>query len=245
MARVALINHAGVDMERLGLIVEAADLPLGDIRLIIGDSKLNADFQGVCIARPFAKHAGNLHGLEDHLGEPWDCGVIIGSRWAAREREYSAYFAYLLGHELGHAKTVLSNISLSVFEDLILRYVRRASGRDEWRWDDMPHEVKYDRFGKAVAEEVLGPGALDDDISAILDRGLSSDEPRLSRLLELEPDKNLDDLRRELAEFARPYRSEFLELWEEDRSNGQIKIAPGLDFEWLWRPEGDSRPGAA
>lgn len=235
MARVALINDAGIDTERLGRIVEAADLPVGDIRLIVGDSKLTEDLQGVCIARPHARYAGNLHGLEDHLGESWDCGVIIGSHWAGREHEFPAYFAYLVGHELGHAKTVLGNLTLTVYEDLILRYVQRASGKGGWRWDDMPHEIRYDRFGKAVAEEVHGRGALEEEIQGILARGLSSDESRLRKLLGLDGTKDLADLQGELAEFARPYRSEFLELWEEDRANGRLKIAPGLDFDWLWQ----------
>jgi hypothetical protein len=244
MARVALINQAGVDPERLGRIVEAADLPAGDIRLIVGDSKLTQDFQGVCIARPFARYAGNLHGLADHLAESWDCGVIIGSRWAARELEFPAYFAYLLGHELGHAKTVLSDLTLTVYEDLILRYVQRASGRGGWRWDEMPHEIRYDRFGKAVAEDVYGPAELAKEVQCLLDRGLSNDEARLRNLLVLAAEKELVGLRQELADFARPYKAEFLKLWKEDQANGRLKIARGLDFEWLWRLDGDRVYGA-
>jgi hypothetical protein len=57
--------------------------------------------------------------------------------------------------------------------------------------------------------------------------------------LALAAEKELVRLRQELADFARPYKAEFLKLWEEDQANGRLRIARGLDFEWLWRLDAD------
>lgn len=238
MARVALINAAGVNQGRIARTVEAADLPSGHIRLIVGDPKLTPDLQAVTFPRSFIRYAGNLYGLEDHLMEPWDCGVSIGEAWASKEWEYPAYFSYLLAHELGHATTALTNLGLTLYEDLILQGMRQIGNDRPWRWDEMPHEIRYDQFGAAVAQEVHGRERLEAEVKEILDHGLASDEPRLHRLLQMPPRKDLVGLCEDLAEFSRPYRRQLVDLWSSARVSGSLRIADGLqDLEALWVEE--------
>lgn len=240
MAKIALINLANADVSALSDIVAEADLPAGEIRLIVGDPLLSDEYQAVTMARAFIRHAGNLWGLEQFLSEPWDCGVVIGRNWAARQAEFPAYFAYLLGHELGHATTVLTDLVLTIYQDIVRRCISKASSDRRWRWDDMPYETTYDQFGMAVAEIVCGRACLEDDFGRILSGGLSQDEPRLRKALDLPPCKDLRGLWADLASFALPYRHQLLDIWQQEREFGRLRIADGLpDLNVLWRRNGD------
>jgi len=224
-----------VDASALSDIVAAADLPAGEIRLIVGDPLLSEDFQGITIERQFVRFAGNIYGLEEFLEDEWECGVLIGPEWAQRQPEFPAYFAYLLGHELGHATTVLTNLEITIYEDLLLHYIGRASGSDTWRWGELPHEIRYDQFGIAVSEAVYGRSTVEENFGRILAQGLSKDEPRLRKVLSLPARLDLKGLRNDIAEFARPFKEELMALWQEDRDRGGLGIANGLrKFDALW-----------
>ena len=243
MARVALINSAKVNTNTLSDIVVEADLPSGEIRLVVGDPLLSEDYQGVTIARDFASLAQNLWGLDQYMDQPWDCGVVIGQKWAAKQPDLPAYFAYLLGHELGHAKTILTNLALAVYEDVVLRYMPKVSPERKWRWDDMPHEVRYDQFGLAISEALYGRARLEEEIHRILSDGLTEGKLRLQKTLDLQPSKDLRGLWAELAQFALPYRDRLLELWKQDRHLGRLRIADGvLDLDTLWSASSRTRP---
>lgn len=235
VARIALHNPAKVDLEMLGEIAERSGLPAGEICLIVGDEKLDEGLQGCAIARAFVPWAGNIHGLQDHLQEDWDCGVVVGPRWALRAHEFPAYFAYLLAHELGHATTILNNLWLAAYEGMILRYVPRIVNDRKWRWDEFPHEVRYDQFGLAVAQDLYGRDAVEAEFSRLILEGLSRDAPRLVKVLTLEPSQDLSSLPRELADFASPYREQLVALWEEDIDRGTLNLGRFFrDLEALW-----------
>lgn len=153
--------------------------------------------------------------------------------WAIRQPEFPAYFAYLLGHEFGHATTVLT-LWLAAYEALIFD-VPALSGRDDWRWDEMPHEIRYDQFGLAVAEEVYGLEQLQNEIDRLLKDGSERDDRRLRGLLALTPRLDLSGLDADIAEFALPYRERLLTKWRKDANRG----APGMgrhlaDLDYLW-----------
>jgi len=234
MARVALINRAGVDSNTLSSIVVEADLPAGKVWLIVGDRLLGGAYQGVTVARAFVSPAQNLWGLEQYLDQDWDCGVVIGEKWAVKQREFPAYFAYLLGHELGHAKTILTNPQLAIYEDLVLQYIARAA-QHGWRWDEMPHEIRYDQFGLAIAERLYGRSTIEQEFHRIRDEGLTDDELRLDKALTLRPTTDLRGLGGELASFSLPYRDRLLELWKEAADLGHGGAAAQLsDLAALW-----------
>lgn len=234
MARIALENVEGVATEALEDIAETADLPPGDIFLIVGDPLLADDLQAFAIPRAFVEFLGDIAGLENHLDAHWDCGVIVGSRWASQQPAYPAYFAYLLGHEFGHATTMIRNLPLAVYEALLIADLPQASGK-KWRWDETPHEVRYDQFGLAVSEAVYGREALLEEIEGLIEIGREGDLKRLKQLLTLEPRADLGGLRKELAEFLLPYKDELLTKWAGDLERGHIGMLRFLrDPSALW-----------
>jgi len=235
MARIQLAGDGGVDLVALQDICEQADLPPGDICLIVGDPLLESRFQAVTVSRSFAPSADNLCGLEEHLDKPWDAGISVGVTWARRQPEFPAYFAYLLGHELGHATTILSRPRLAVFEDLVTRYLCLASESKDWTAHQLPHEARYDQFGLAVAEHIFGWPRVAADIQNIIAQNLSEDVPRLLWLLEAQRTRDFTGLDKELAAFAEPYRDSFLQIWLGARQTGQLRIADGVeDLGELW-----------
>ena len=239
MARVALTNLSTVDPHAVEDVVVAAQLPDGHIWLVVGDELLTDEFQAATIPKAFTPFAGNLYGLARFIEKPWDCGIVIGNRWANRQGEFPAYFAYLLEHEFGHASTALTRLDLTAYEDMILRFISRAAPERHWRWDDLPHEVYYDRFGLAVAVELFGTQQVESEVQTLISSGLSHDELRLEKLLTLDATLSLDGLPTALAEFALPHRDALLALWGEAVRDGQLQVAGVLtDLEQLWTQPG-------
>ena len=236
VARIALCaNPENVPLSVLDDIALAADLPAGKVCLLVGDHLLGDDYQGLCVPRAFVGILGNIGGLEDHLETDWDCGVMLHPKWAVRQPTYPAYFAYLLGHEFGHAKTALAKLPLAVYEALMYD-VPAVSGQTGWRQDDLPQEIRYDQFGLAVAEATYGLEALHEEINRLLDSGLEQDERRLRNLLDREPRLDLEGLFEDMAEFSRPYQNALIERWADARQS----LGPGFTrylqtLDALWR----------
>lgn len=235
MADVTTIDKLGVGTDTVDAIVADAKLPPGSILLILGDSLLETEYQGVTIAHAHVRFADGVYGLDNYLQRPWDCGIVIGARWTERQGEFPAYFAYLLAHELGHATTVLSDLELTCFEDLIVRSIGRVAP-GVWRWDEMPHEIRYDQFGMAVAKAVYGRAKVEAEFASIIEKGLSNDM-RLKKALSMKPRHDLDTLREDMASFCQPYREQLLEIWRREKAGPTPGVAGQVpDLESLWKP---------
>lgn len=234
-AKVALINHAAVDATAIATICETTRLPQGEILLIVGDRHLASDFQAITIPRYDAEHAANLYGLQDCLDRHWDCGVSIGAVWSEQQSRFPAYFAYLLGHEFGHATTVLTDVGIAIFEELVLKSMPRVVPDRKWRWDEMPHEVCYDQFGLSIAETIHGRDQIEREFERIIADELPADALRLRKVLQLQPANNVSNVRSALAEFAAPYKDDLMRLWEAERSSGRLRMARDIpDLGMLW-----------
>lgn len=237
MANVALINHAEADVDALQDVLEAAQLPPGDVLLVVGDRQLDKSFQGMTIARKLIGDAATIYGLEDHLFRAWDCGIVIGPKWAENQSQYPVYFAYILGHELGHAVTVLSNLTVAIYEELIVRHAPRVSGRTGWLWHEFPHELRYDQFGLAIARKVYGNERVKTELREMLNRGLCDDPVRIRKALAFPDRGHLRGLQEELAEFTLPFKHDLIKAWNDERERTKHGTAALLrDPEWLWRP---------
>ena len=100
---------------------------------------------------------------------------------------------------------------------------------------EMPHEVRYDQFGLAIACHLYGREALDAEVHALLESGLGGSETRLKKMLQLEPRLDLGGVGEEIADFALPYKNVFLEKWTNDRRRGLIGLIQFLpEPELLW-----------
>ncbi len=72
-------------------------------------------------------------------------------------------------------------------------------------------------------------------MTAVIELGLIGDTARFEQLLTLSPERSLDGLRGELAQFTLPYRDDFLRAWTSQRDS----LAPGTtaeipNLESLW-----------
>jgi len=234
VAKIGLINPAQVPIDLLDEIVLSARMPSGSLWLVVGDETLSPEYQALTVPRYLVPNAASVYGLEAYLDEEWECGILIGHESAVGYSAHPEYFAWLLGHELGHARTALADPALAIYEELIVRYLRKASGRSQWRWDELPHESLYDRFGKGVAESVFGPDEVRVALEGMLARGFCDDAPRIEKVLSLQPVRSLDGLREALADFTRPWRSRFLHLWKAESVHQGSGAARIDDLDWLW-----------
>lgn len=236
MARVQPVNNADVDLETLQDILEAARLADGRILLILGDPLLTEAFQGMTFARALIWDAATIYGLHDHLDEEWDCGICIGQKWALQHAEYPVYFAFLLGHELGHASTILTNLTLAAYEELVVGAIKQVSGRGDLLWTEFPHESRYDQFGLSIARTVYGEARVRTDLENMLSEGVCDDADRVRRALELPYRNDLRGIGQELAAFALPYKDDLISIWDEQRRRNRHGVAALLrEFDWLWK----------
>ena len=83
----------------------------------------------------------------------WDCFIAISGKWCDRRDKYPACFAYLIGHELGHAKVCLSDRCLHIHCCLIQSNIKRASFGKIKYCHELPHEKLFDKFGKFLAHK--------------------------------------------------------------------------------------------
>jgi hypothetical protein len=238
MARILPVDPLQLGADDLDEIVSAAQLPAeGTIIVILGDTELADTFQAITIAREHVRSAANLYGLDQCLNQPWDCGVSIHPDWARRHSEFPAYLAFLIGHELGHATTILSDLELASFEELIVASRGLIAAARNRRWGDFPHERRYDQFGVAVAEVVHGLPKLHSDVNAILRQGLADDRPRFERILTMEPRRELNGLREELASFCLHDRGRLVEEWARMKASRTPGVTRHISrLENLWEP---------
>lgn len=235
MARFSLLDGGGVEPSLLDEILEAASLPPGHVGLLVGDASLSDEFQAVTVPRALVSRNASVYGLDGYREIDWDCGIIVGPTWARRSQAFPAYFAYLLGHEAGHATTVLTDLRMTIFESLVLDNIKQASQGSVSPYDQLPYEVRYDQFGIAVAESVYSRTQLEDELRVIMRDGLTDDEPRLRKVLGLPARQDLNGLREELAEYCVPYRQRLVHLWETRRAAGELKVADQVtDLNVLW-----------
>ncbi len=234
MADLLLHNPSGLSEMEVKRVVALADLPPGLLLLYLGDDTLEADYQAVTIARPHIRYFGNINGLEDFLHVAWDCGIVMGSVSCEFQSQFPAYFAYLLAHELGHAATVLTDPSITAFEHLITTGM--ASISPSLRWDELPHEARYDQLGLAVAELACGRAAVEAQFTAMIDGELVNDSARLRKVLTMQPRRSLAGLVEDLASFTQPHLEELLQIWRAQQSSLSSGFAGEIrDLESLWR----------
>ena len=235
MVSYRLHNPNGLDTRTIERIVQACEIPSGSLFLYLGDSSIEPHYQGLTIVKAHIRSLGNIYGLEDYTTESWDCGIIISRTWCIAQSQYPAYFAFLVGHELGHAATAIADQELAAYEHLIT--VSQQHLAVPTAYVDLPHEILYDRVGVAVAERLYGRAVVLTQFAAVIDNGeLPRHVARVQRAIGLVPTLSVSGLRASVAAFALPNRAELLRLWSEKKSTS----APGhtryvQDLTSLWR----------
>lgn len=203
------------------------------------------DKQAVFVAKDLIKYDRHSHELTDigYSVDPedckWDCYIAISREWYDKRNTYPAYFAYLMGHELGHAMIYFSERLLHIHCCLIENYIKGASeGKIKYRYE-CPHEILCDRFGKHFSTRLYDEDTLLQELKEIKRQSCDTDERvRLESVQKSEPTDNLEGLKGDLIRFSIPYKPELIKRWEESiEKDGTLALAseiPDHDFEKLF-----------
>ncbi len=216
MAKVALHNLADLDVPELSDMVEAARLPNGRILLVLTPRSSDEGYQGVCLVREHLHYALSMRRYipRETWTENWDCGVVLFRKACEFSRTHPAYFAYLLGHELGHARLWLEDRELALLCALVAPpVIYEASKGVVSQGYQLPYEQAFDRFGLWIAAEVYSKERLRDEIATLLGDPECKDADRLRFLMASEGADLPANLKEEVVSFARPFKAGIVREW--------------------------------
>lgn len=222
MATIIFDNraHIGLSEGCLLRVKNEAHLPSGRLLLVLSDGPLPENNLGVCIPRALLRFAPGYRRMFDQAKrEDWDCGIAVSKKVCQMKEKHPAYFAYILGHEIGHASVCLIDISVHIHSCLIEEFIRAASDDMVTQATELPHEVLCDKRGIHIAERIFSRERLNADITEIVKMPDCKDAARLRRLLSLSSSSNLGDLkdlRNDLVAISMPYKDRLIDLWKKD-----------------------------
>ncbi len=240
MAKIILENKAKIDIETKYFkdLLSYAKLPDGLILLVLYDSSLPENKQGVCIVPQLKRFAPSYSDIcICSYSSSWNCCIVIPKKWCVARNEFPAYFTYLIGHELGHAYICLSDITLHIHCCLIHLSIKSAS-KDKIQFPhELPNEQLFDQFGKYIALKLHGDKKLIDEINSLKGTAGNIKRQRLELIQRLPPEKNFSDLRKTMIDFSRPYKDELIRYWKIDvNENGYSSLASLIyDYDKLFQ----------
>lgn len=240
MATIYLNNKAQikVDYDQLDRIASKACLPAGKIVLVLNDGPLPGKNQGVCVPKALIKFSRSYVPIcEGRNRESWDVCVAVSGKYCLLANEYPAYFAYLIGHELGHARICLSDLALHIHYCLIQDHIKIASNYQITQWCELPHEQRFDQYGIYIALQLFPRHQFNEEIEGLLEKAKCNDRVRLQLMLSLPPSNNLDGLRDEIVRFSSPYKYGLIQSWQKDyQANGEASLVSLIrDYDALFR----------
>jgi hypothetical protein len=237
MTKIQLLNKANIKINEIFIdqIMPECKLPPGNIILFLSDTVLPDNRQGCCVPHQFPQLQPSYRFLYERCFGEWDCCIAIGRDQCDAAISFPAYFAYLVGHEFGHATLCLSDISLHIHSCLILEFISCASGGIVSMEHQVPHEKRFDQFGVFLSSNIHSRDRLSSEIACKL-KNKCQDEARLNFLLDLVPRNDLTGLRDELIAVSNPYKEELIALWDKDlREYGQESLVSYIqDYEALF-----------
>lgn len=200
-------------------IVQASSWPPhGTLLLLLGTDP----YERECGRTVWFGHRAQSKGLEGlwTFGD-WDCAVVVTSATTDMFETCPSFVAWIIGHELGHAIIALREPDVHGICLFVQEHIRTASRGAVSSWLDLPHEELCDRFGRHVAETVVGEKRFRSEISALAEM---NDAPigrqRLQRMLELKPSTELPPILESLRAFVAPHAAPLWQMWQDDAERG-------------------------
>lgn len=196
----------------------------------------SSPYERECGRAVWSGHRSQSLGLEGLWGfGGWDCCVIVTERATDVFETHPSFVAWILGHELCHALTALRDPVAHAVAMFVQENIVRASGDHQMDWFELPHEDICDRFGRHVAEQIVGA----ERFRAEIDDLASKAEPpmgtaRLCRLFDTTPLSSIPPLLPLLRDFAAPYSDRLRARWDEDSKRGDESYVAALDPELLF-----------
>ena len=246
MAKIKIKNYAyevGNKKELEKRIERYSNLPECHINLIF----LNRDLpnkQGVFVVKNLLPHEPNNSQYMDIGYGPnqddykWDCYVAISKKWCDKINDYPAFFKFLIGHELGHAKIYLSDENLHIHSCLIKGFIKCASNGRIKHSGELPHEILCDRFGKYFSHKFYDDAKkLEDEIDKLIINSDCEDSKNFSLIKNVKPTNNFEGLKESLIKISMPYKEKLIKLWEKSiEINGEYSLASKIgDYETLFQ----------
>jgi hypothetical protein len=213
MCSIIIENISAIDLDNEFLlrIVKQSNLPTGKLLLILSNNGLGNRY-GACIPRCTLKYTASGSVFRSFKERSWDVSVALSKDVCAEQAIYPAFFTCLLGHELGHAYTCLTDLELHILTCLIDMFIRGASDDAVTMCHQTPHEKRYDQFGINIASQAFTRDKLNTEIEELLKDTIREDHTRLKDMLSLQATQSLINLRQESIAFIRPYKEKFLQL---------------------------------
>jgi len=215
MANLKWVNHAKIDiadsfMQSIGTI---SCLPPAAVVIIFNNARIPGNRYGATLPKKLSKYAQTTARLFiTACGNDWDCGIAIDKEICDCINQFPAYFAYILGHELGHAHICLSDFDLHVVMCLIDMFIEKVSNGEITQWYERPHEKRFEQFGIYIAEQLFTRDKLNEEIKRLLCNSRRLDHKWLEIILSLPSSNVFGDLRALSINCVKPYKDKFLDL---------------------------------
>jgi hypothetical protein len=218
LASIFLENRVGIELEQIDALMEEANLPDGKIVLVFNDAALPNELQGGCTPKILLQFCPSYRLIcGRNAPRNWDVCIAFSKKACLRYTQFPAYFAYLLGHELGHARLCLIDPALHIHYCLIQEHICAASKGQISQWHELPHEYRLDQFGIYLSERLWPRTRLNREMETLMAQPDCPDGERLKVMLSLAPRADLDNIRAEWVEFSRPYKRDLIASWKKDR----------------------------
>lgn len=221
-----IYNEAEIDESILWEIIHKADFP--SERLLLNllpkykELKCNnIYYQGICFHKSFYRYYNWIGVHPDYLTKDWDCGISISGKYCQMHRKYPAYFAYLLGHELGHAHICCSDIWLHIHCCLVDSHLPYISNKIQQY--EYPHERRFDQFGICIAEQIFSREKLNEEIANLMKKPECNNRERLKSMLALPGTTDLNNIRNELIELTKPFKTDLITSWQKDKKDPALE----------------------
>ena len=242
--RILLDNKAQIDESILRDIVLKADFPPERLLLNLLPfykklQNIDTCYQGIFFHKSLYRYDDWIDLNSEYLLKNWEYGISISGHICNKHKQFPAYFAYVLGHELGHAHICYSDKDLHIHSRLIDLHIKEASKCKITKNIELPHERRCDQFGIYIAEQIYSRKKLNEEIVNLMVKRECNDHERLEYMLSLPGTSDLNNIRNELVELTKPFKVELIKFWKEDKINskpGCLLLATEIkDFETFFR----------
>jgi hypothetical protein len=212
--KIQIENKAKIPTEMIKRIVSASNLPSGKVLLIVGTDQMagNDRAYGQCIPRHSRDLQGSCLRTSAFRDLDWDAGILLSTKACKYYDSHPAFFAELIGHELGHAAFCLID---PVFHSYCTFICSNFCGKWRITWNKFPHEKRFEQYGKAVAEEAYSHEQLEEEVKDLLSDENRNDRIILCDLLMLNSCMDLNGLKEEIVEFVSLHggHRQIIQLW--------------------------------
>jgi hypothetical protein len=216
--KIQIENKTNIPTGLVERIVSASNLPSGRVLVIIGTDQMvrNAEEYGQCIpkyARDSQRCCLRTSAVRDL---DWDAVVLLSTKACKYYDSHPAFFAELIGHELGHAFLCVTEPVLHFYCTFICR---NFCGKWKIPWNEFPHERRFEQYGKAIAERTYSREQLEKEVEDLLSDEKRNDAIVLGDLLRVKSHMDLSGLKEEVVEFVAHYggHEQIIQLWNKKR----------------------------